>query len=160
MTDIKDVYTDDMVTFLIGCSFSFEGHLKDAGVPVRNIEQKRNVSMFITSRQCTPVGSFDCPLVVSYRPVPEHLVDAAVKVTEKYGAAHGPPIHIGNPEEIGIEDITKTDFGQSVEAQSGDVPIFWACGVTSTLAATSNPKAELVITHAPGHMFITDRKEF
>lgn len=149
-----------MVTFLIGCSFSFEGHLIEAGVPVRNIEQKRNVSMYITSQQCNPVGSFDSPLVVSYRPVPETLVSKAVEVTEKYGAAHGPPVHIGKPEEIGIEDITKPDFGESVTAQPGDVAMFWACGVTSTLAATSNPKADLVITHAPGHMFITDRKEF
>lgn len=149
-----------MVTFLIGCSFSFEGHLMDAGVPVRNIEQKRNVSMYITSRQCNPVGSFDCPLVVSYRPVPENLVDTAKEVTAKYGAAHGPPVHVGDPAEIGIEDISLPDFGQSVEAKPGDVAMFWACGVTSTLAATSNPKADLVITHAPGHMFITDRKDF
>lgn len=149
-----------MVTFLIGCSFSFEAHLLEAGVPVRNIEQKSNISMYITSRQCNPVGFFDCPLVVSYRPIPAGLVDTAVKVTEKYGAAHGPPVHIGLPSELGIEDIKKPDFGDPVTPKEGDVPVFWACGVTSTLAATSNPKATLVITHAPGHMFITDQKEF
>ena len=149
-----------MVVFLIGCSFSFEGHLINAGVPVRNIQQRRNVSMYTTSIQCNPVGFFDCPLVVSYRPVPEHLVDTAKLVTQKYGAAHGPPVHIGDPAEIGISDIAKPDYGESVVAQEGDVPMFWACGVTSTLAAISHPKADIVITHAPGHMFISDRKEF
>ena len=149
-----------MVVFLIGCSFSFESHLMEAGVPVRNIEQKRNVSMYITTTPCSPVGLFDCPLVVSYRPVPSALVGTAVQVTQRYGAAHGPPVHIGDPHAIGIEDINKPDFGDSVVASDGDIPVFWACGVTSTLAAISNPKAELVITHAPGHMFITDLKEF
>jgi uncharacterized protein YcsI (UPF0317 family) len=158
--DIKEYWNDDMVVFLIGCSFSFESHLMNAGVPVRNIEQQRNVSMFITSAQCAISGFFDSPLVVSYRPVPKKLVDTAVQVTQKYGAAHGPPVHIGDPSIIGIENIEKPDFGESVVAQEGDVPMFWACGVTSTLAAISNPKAQLVITHAPGHMFITDKKEF
>jgi uncharacterized protein YcsI (UPF0317 family) len=116
--------------------------------------------MFTTSTHCAPVGFFDCPLVVSYRPVPANLVETAKQVTKKFGAAHGPPVHVGDPAAIGIEDINKPDFGESVIAHDGDVPMFWACGVTSTLAATSNPKADLVITHAPGHMFITDRKEF
>jgi uncharacterized protein YcsI (UPF0317 family) len=160
VTDIKDVWSDEMVVFLIGCSFSFEGHLQKAGVPVRNIEQRRNVSMYITSTQCTASGFFDCPLVVSYRPVPSHLVEKAVQVTKQYGTAHGPPVHIGDHSEIGIEDLERPDFGDAVKAEEGDVGMFWACGVTSTLAAISNPKASLVITHAPGHMFLTDKTEF
>jgi len=129
-----------LVTFLIGCSFSFEDKLQKEGIPVRNVEQKKNVSMFLTDIPCVSVPPFSSPLVVSYRPIPKHLVDKAKEVTGKCVAAHGAPVHIGNPKEIGIQDLSKPDFGDVVEKEENDVPMFWACGVTSTLAAISPSK--------------------
>jgi uncharacterized protein YcsI (UPF0317 family) len=158
-TDVRDLWRSDFVTFLIGCSFSFEKKLQDGGVPVRNIEQKKNVSMYITNKECEAVGPFRSRLVVTYRPIPSHLVPVAVQITQECGVAHGPPVHIGDPLLLGINDLSKPDFGDPVEAHPGDVPVFWACGVTSTLAALA-PKCDIVITHAPGHMFITDKLEF
>jgi uncharacterized protein YcsI (UPF0317 family) len=154
-TDIKSLWNNDLVTFLLGCSFSFEKHLMDNGVPVRNIEQGKNVSMFITNRDCVSVGPFNTKLVVSYRPIPKHLVDTVYRVTKECGVAHGPPVHVGDESEIGIKDISKPDFGDPVDKVEGDVGVFWACGVTSTTGAISS-KSPLIITHAPGHMFVSD----
>jgi uncharacterized protein YcsI (UPF0317 family) len=155
VTDITPFFTRDMASFFLGCSFSFENALMAAGVPVRNIEEGKNVSMYITNRMCRPAGSFSAPLVVTMRPVPHELVTKAVQVTSRYAAVHGAPVHIGDPEVLGIGNLGKPDFGDAVTVKPGETPVFWACGVTSSLAVNS-VGPELCITHAPGHMFISD----
>jgi uncharacterized protein YcsI (UPF0317 family) len=152
---VTDLWRDDLVTFLIGCSFSFEMALLDAGVPVRNIEQGRNVSMYRTNVDCRPAGRLSGPLVVSMRPVPASQVVTAVQVTGRMPQVHGAPVHVGSPEGLGIADLSKPDFGEPVEMQDGDVPVFWACGVTPQAALMAS-KPPFAITHAPGHMFVTD----
>ncbi|MEO6144712.1 MAG: putative hydro-lyase [Dermatophilaceae bacterium] len=154
-TDVTDVWRDDLVTFLIGCSFSFESALLNAGVPLRNIEQGHNVSMYRTNIDCRPAGRLSGPLVVSMRPVPAHQVATAVQVTGRLPAVHGAPVHIGAPEALGIKDLARPDFGDPVEFHAGDVPVFWACGVTPQAALMAS-RPPFAITHAPGHMFITD----
>lgn len=155
VTDISAYWQDDFVSFLIGCSFSFEGELLDAEVPIRHIEQGRNVPMFLTNIPCEPAGIFHGNMVVSMRPIPYGQVVRAVTATAAMPKVHGAPVHIGDPALIGIADITKPDFGDSVEIHAGDVPVFWPCGVTPQ-AAIMAAKPELAITHAPGHMFLTD----
>ena len=157
-SDIVDLWQDDFVSFLIGCSFSFEKALLDAGVPVRHIELGRNVPMYITNIQCRPAGIFHGPMVVSMRPIPGGAVARAVEVTAAMHAVHGAPIHVGSPEAIGITDINRPDFGDSVPIRNGEIPVFWACGVTPQAAALA-AKPEIMITHAPGHMFITDVRD-
>jgi uncharacterized protein YcsI (UPF0317 family) len=125
---------------------------------VRHIEQGRNVPMFITSTECRPAGIFRGPMVVSMRPVPAGLVAAAATVTARYPAVHGAPVHVGRPEELGIGDLSKPDFGDPVDARDGDVPVFWACGVTPQVAL-ARARPPFAITHAPGHMFITDVRD-
>ncbi len=154
-TDVADLWTDDLVAFLVGCSFSFETALLDAGVPVRNIEQGRNVSMYRTDRQCRPAGRLSGPLVVSMRPVPADLVATAVQVTARMPEVHGAPVHVGSPAALGIADLDRPDFGDPVEAGPDDVPVFWACGVTPQAALMAS-RPPFAITHAPGHMFVTD----
>jgi uncharacterized protein YcsI (UPF0317 family) len=153
--DVVQAWRADLVTFLIGCSFTFEAALLNAGVPVRHIEQGRNVPMYVTDQQCRPAGRFHGPLVVSMRPIPAALVSTAVQVTAAIPAAHGAPVHIGAPEALGIEQLARPDFGEPVEISDGDVPVFWACGVTPQLALMA-AKPPFAITHAPGYMFITD----
>ncbi len=153
--DVRDYFTDDMVSFLLGCSFSFENAMLAAGLPIRNIEEGRNVSMYITSRQCTPAGPFSAPLVVTMRPMTPAQAVRAVQITTRFHLTHGAPIHIGDPQQIGITDLGKPDFGDPVTVHDGEIPVFWACGVTSALAATA-PALPLVITHSPGHMFVSD----
>ncbi|XP_023208642.1 D-glutamate cyclase, mitochondrial isoform X2 [Xiphophorus maculatus] len=145
----------DMVTFYLGCSFGFEGRLEEAGVPVRNVEEGRNVSMFRTAVRCVHKGEFRCPLVVTMRPVPAGLLDAAVEVTHQNPRAHGAPVHVGDPALLGILDLTRPDYGDPVELRPGDVPVFWACGVTSIEAILSS-KPPLAFSHSPGCMFLTD----
>jgi uncharacterized protein YcsI (UPF0317 family) len=154
-TDVTDLWGPDLVAFLIGCSFSFETALLDAGVPVRNIEQGRNVSMYRTDRECRPAGRLSGPLVVSMRPVPGHLVATAVQVTGRMPQVHGAPVHVGPPSPLGITDLAVPDFGDPVELADGDVPVFWACGVTPQAALMAS-RPPFAITHAPGHMFVTD----
>nr|WP_221203158.1 putative hydro-lyase [Modestobacter versicolor] len=154
-TDVAALWTDDLVAFLIGCSFSFETALLDAGVPVRNIEQGRNVSMYRTDRACRPAGRLSGPLVVSMRPVPAALVATAVQVTARMPQVHGAPVHVGSPADLGIADLDRPDFGDPVELAPGDVPVFWACGVTPQAALMAS-RPPFAITHAPGHMFVTD----
>ncbi|MBA2699936.1 MAG: putative hydro-lyase [Nocardioidaceae bacterium] len=154
-TNVVDLWAADLVTFLIGCSFSFETALLDAGVPVRNIEQHSNVSMYRTAIQCRPAGRLAGPLVVSMRPVPASQVVTAVQVTARMPNVHGAPVHVGSPASLGIGDLSSPDFGDAVEAQDGDVPVFWACGVTPQAALMAS-KPPFAITHAPGFMFVTD----
>jgi uncharacterized protein YcsI (UPF0317 family) len=153
--DVVDLWRDDLVSFLIGCSFSFERALLDAGVPVRNLEQNRNVSMYRTSRRCRPAGRLEGPLVVSMRPIPAALVATAVQVTARMPQVHGAPVHIGSPEALGIADVDEPDFGEPVDFEPGDVPVYWACGVTPQAALMAS-RPPFAITHAPGHMFVTD----
>jgi uncharacterized protein YcsI (UPF0317 family) len=153
--DVTGCWRDDLVSFLVGCSFTFEQALLAAGVPVRHIERRVNVPMFRTSRQCHAAGRFTAPLVVSMRPIPAGLVAEAIAVTARYPAAHGAPVHAGDPAELGIADLSRPDFGDPVVPRPGDVPVFWACGVT-TQVALSAARLPFAVTHAPGHMFITD----
>lgn len=156
-TDITDYWTDDMVGFLIGCSFTFEDALIKNGIPMRHNEEGVNVPMYKTSIHAVSAGKFEGPTVVSMRPMKEKDVIRAVQVTSRFPSVHGAPIHIGNPESIGITNINQPDFGDSVTIKDGEVPVFWACGVTPQ-AIAMHMKPALMITHAPGHMFITDLK--
>lgn len=153
--DIRSIWEDHLVTFLLGCSFSFESALLSAGIPIRHIDEGKNVPMYITNIPTVSAGQFSGPLVVSMRPVAQEKVVRSVQVTSRFPSVHGAPIHIGNPEAIGIRNIDKPDYGEMVDIRSGEEPVFWACGVTpQAVAAKSKPP--FMITHAPGHMFITD----
>jgi uncharacterized protein YcsI (UPF0317 family) len=156
--DLREVWTSDLVAFLLGCSFTFETALLQAGVPVRHIEEGRNVPMFITSVACVPAGAFSGPLVVTMRPIPASLVPKAVQVSGRFPAAHGAPVHVGDPAAIGIRDLARPDFGDPVTVRPEETPVFWACGVTPQ-AVAMQAKPPLMITHAPGHMFITDLRD-
>jgi len=158
VTDILNYWEDDMVAFLIGCSFTFEHPLMNSGIPVRHIEENCNVAMYKTNIPCVQAGRFEGPVVVSMRPIPEKDIVRAVQITSRFPSVHGAPIHIGNPASIGIKDIDKPDFGDRVTIKAGEVPVFWACGVTPQ-AVAMQIKPELMITHAPGHMFITDVRD-
>jgi uncharacterized protein YcsI (UPF0317 family) len=153
--DVTDRWLTDLVTFLIGCSFTFETALAQAGVPLRHVEQARTVAMYVTNRECRPAGRLRGPLVVSMRPIPAHQVDTATRVSEQMPTAHGAPIHIGTPAALGVTDLDHPDFGDAIEGAPGDVPVFWACGVTIQAALMAS-RPPFAITHAPGHMFITD----
>jgi uncharacterized protein YcsI (UPF0317 family) len=157
-TDLGPYWRDDLVAFLLGCSFTFEGALLNAGVPLRHVERCTNVSMYITSIACRPAGPFAGPMVVSMRPIPAEKVTKAVQVTSRFPNAHGAPVHIGDPGQIGIRDLGRPDFGDPVEIRPGEVPVFWACGVTPQ-AVAMQVKPPFVITHAPGHMFVTDLRD-
>ena len=156
-TDVSSFWRDDLVSFLIGCSFSFEADLLETGVPVRHIEEGRNVPMFITNIPCVPAGVFHGNMVVSMRPLPYDQIVKSVLITGDMPRVHGAPIHIGDPAVIGIKDVMKPDFGDSVTINPGEVPVFWPCGVTPQ-SVVMNVKPDFVITHAPGHMLITDVK--
>ncbi|MGQ9857566.1 MAG: putative hydro-lyase [Thermodesulfobacteriota bacterium] len=155
---IVDLWRDDLVSFLLGCSFTFEWALAAAGVPVRHIEEGRNVPMYVTNVPCEPAGPFRGNLVVTMRPIPGHLVSRAVQVTSRFPGVHGAPVHVGDPCYLGVRDLSKPDFGDAVTMRPGEVPVFWACGVTPQVALL-NADLELAITHAPGHMFVTDMRE-
>ena len=158
VTDLLQVWRTDLVGFLLGCSFTFDVALHRAGVPVRHLEEGKNVSMYMTNQSCHPAGDFTGPLVVSMRPIPAHLVPRAVEVTARFPLSHGAPVHVGEPETIGIADLGRPHFGDAVSIRSGEIPVFWACGVTPQ-AVAMHAKPEFMITHAPGHMFITDLPE-
>lgn len=155
-TDVRGLWRDDLVSFLIGCSFTFEAALIDAHVPLRHIELGRNVPMFRTNIACVPAGRFSGPLVVSMRPLQPADAIRAVEISSQFTESHGSPIHIGFPDQIGIVDITKPDYGDSVPVREGELPVFWACGVTPQ-AALLEAKPPFAITHAPGCMFVTDQ---
>ena len=145
----------DLVTFLIGCSFTFETPLRQAGIEMRHITMGRNVPMYLTSRDCRPAGRLHGKMVVSMRPVPADRVAEAAMISGRTPAVHGAPVHIGLPEDLGIRDLARPDFGDPVDIRDGEVPVFWACGVTPQAALMAS-KPPFAITHAPGHMFITD----
>jgi uncharacterized protein YcsI (UPF0317 family) len=151
-------WRDDLVSFLLGCSFTFENALLQAGVPLRHIEMGCNVPMFRTNIACRPAGVFHGPMVVSMRPLSPAQAITATAVCARYPRAHGVPIHFGDPAAIGIRDISKPDFGDPVEIRAGEVPVFWACGVTPQ-AVAMEVRPPLLITHKPGHMFVTDLRD-
>jgi uncharacterized protein YcsI (UPF0317 family) len=157
-TDVSGWWRDDLVSFLVGCSFTFESALVEGGVPVRHVEQGVNVPMYVTSRRCRPAGAIGGPLVVSMRPVPAAQVADAVRITSRYPAVHGAPVHVGDPAALGIADLARPDFGDPVDVRPGEVPVFWACGVTPQ-AAVMESRPPLAIAHAPGHMLITDARD-
>jgi uncharacterized protein YcsI (UPF0317 family) len=156
-TEVAGLWSDDLVTFLLGCSFTFEEALAARGVPLRHVEQGRNVPMYRTRSRCVRAGKFKGNLVVSMRPIPQDRVMEAAVTTAGMPEAHGAPVHVGRPGDLGIGDLSLPDFGDPVVLAPGDVPVFWACGVTLSEAVVG-AKLPFAITHAPGHMFITDRR--
>jgi uncharacterized protein YcsI (UPF0317 family) len=156
--NLQSHWRDDFVGFLTGCSFTFENALLAAGLPVRHIEAGSNVPMFRTNIACRPAGVFRGPMVVSMRPMTMCQALRAVQVCSRFPRAHGAPIHIGDPAAIGVKDISKPDFGDPVQIRPGEVPVFWACGVTPQAVALE-ARPPLVITHKPGHMFVTDWRD-
>ncbi len=158
VTDITSLWTDDLVTVALGCSFTFENALMRAGIPVRHIEMGRNVPMFRTSIDLVPAGRFGGQMVVTMRPLRADQIEDARAISAKYPQAHGGPIAVGDPDALGIADLSKPDYGDPVDIRPGEVPVFWACGVTpqNVLKAARLP---ICITHAPGHMLITDVAE-
>ena len=155
VVDISSLWQDDFVTFLIGCSFSFESALEDGGIPLRHIEQGRNVAMYKTNIACVPAGVFHGNSVVSMRPVKSRDVARAVEITARLPQVHGAPLHIGNPQAIGIANLNQPDFGDAVEIMVDELPVFWGCGVTPQYIAQLSA-IPFCITHEPGKMFITD----
>ena len=145
----------DLVSFLIGCSFTFEAGLVDAGIPIRHRELGRNVPMYRTSTACEPAGRLHGDMVVSMRPIPASMVADAVTISGRYPAVHGAPVHVGDPASLGIADLGSPEFGDPPEVRDGEVPVFWACGVTPQSAIMAS-KPPFAVTHAPGHMFVTD----
>jgi uncharacterized protein YcsI (UPF0317 family) len=154
-TDIRALWRDDFVAIVLGCSFSFEQALIDDGLPLRHVQQGRNVAMFRTSLATVPAGPFSGPLVVTMRPFVAADAIRAVQITSRFPAVHGAPVHLGDPALIGIHDITRPDYGDPCEVRAGEIPVFWACGVTPQ-AALEQARLPLAITHAPGCMLVTD----
>jgi uncharacterized protein YcsI (UPF0317 family) len=154
-TEIGDLWRPDLVTFVIGCSFSFEEALLQAGLPIRHIEQGRNVPMYRTNIATEAAGPFSGPMVVSMRPFKAADAIRAVQITSRFPSVHGAPIHLGDPALIGITDLARPDYGDAVDLLPGEIPVFWACGVTPQ-AAIAQARPEFCITHAPGAMLITD----
>ncbi|NBE52976.1 putative hydro-lyase [Streptomyces boluensis] len=157
-TDVTGYWRDDLVAFLLGCSFTFEAALIAAGVPVRHIEEGRNVPMYVTERPCRPAGRLHGRMVVSMRPVPPDRLDTAIRETALYPSFHGSPVHCGDPATLGIADLDRPDFGDAVTVEPGEIPVFWACGVTPQTVVTAS-RPPFAITHAPGQMFITDARD-
>ena len=157
-TDATAYWTENTVAFVIGCSFTFEQALLDNNVPVAHIEQGVNVPMYLTNIDCEPAGVFSGKMVVSMRPIPANLVADAVRITSRYPAVHGAPVHVGEPGLIGIDDLAAPDFGDAVDIPAGWVPVFWACGVTPQ-SIVMHSKPELAICHSPGKMLITDVRD-
>ena len=156
--DITRHWGDDLVGFVIGCSFTFENSLLAAGLPVRHIEQNVNVPMYRTNVPCKPAGRFAGPMVVSMRPMLPGQAFRAARICTRFPLAHGAPVHLGDPHAIGIRDVAKPDFGDPVEIRPGESPVFWACGVTPQ-AAVMHARPPFAITHSPGHMFLTDLRD-
>jgi uncharacterized protein YcsI (UPF0317 family) len=155
-SDIVRWWRDDLVAFLLGCSLSFEAAMQRAGLPVRHLEAGCNVPMYRTNLPCTAARTFRGPLVVTMRPLTTAQAIEAIVITSRFPQAHGAPIHFGDPAAIGISDLTRPDFGDAVTVRAGEIPVFWACGVTPQ-AVLMETKTEFAITHSPGCMFVTDR---
>jgi uncharacterized protein YcsI (UPF0317 family) len=155
--DIREFWRDDLVSFVIGCSFSFEEALTAEGIELRHITRGCNVPMYRTSIPTQEAGPFHGPMVVSMRPLTPRDAIRAVQITTRFPSVHGAPVHIGKPEMIGIKDVMKPDYGDAVEVRDDELPVFWACGVTPQVVI-EQARPPICITHKPGSMLITDRK--
>jgi uncharacterized protein YcsI (UPF0317 family) len=153
--DVTRWWRDDLIAYILGCSFSFEQALLEAGVPLRHIEQRKNVAMWRTNIPTTPAGRFHGPLVVSMRPFSAANAIRAIQITSRFPTVHGAPVHVGLPEVIGIRDLARPDWGDAVEVKPDELPVFWACGVTPQ-AVVAAAKVPFCITHYPGSMLVTD----
>jgi len=153
--DIRDLWQDDWVTFALGCSFSFDEALRDANVPPRHLQLGISTAMYRTNIKATPAGPFRGTYVVSMRPYKPAEAIRAIQVTSRFPNVHGAPLYFGNPADIGIQDITKPDFGDFYPVYEGEVPVFWACGVTPHVII-EQAKPPICITHKPSHMLLTD----
>ncbi len=159
LVDICEHWNVSCCTFLTGCSFTFDHALIRFGIIPRHIEQKTNVPMFVTNRKTQPAGIFSGPLTVSMRPVPHQVLQQVINLTRRYPYAHGEPVAIGSPDQLGIESLDRPDFGEPVSIRKSETPVYWACGVTAQMAirhALLNKSIDWAITHQPGHMFICD----
>lgn len=154
--EIGSYWREDMVSFLLGCSFTFETALLSAGLGLAHLDQGRNVPMYVTGRECVPSGPFSGPMVVSMRPYRAEEIPLAVAVSGRYPTMHGAPVHVGDPDSLGVRDMEEPEFGDAISLEEGQIPVFWACGVTPQ-AVAMEARPPLVITHSPGHMFVTDR---
>ncbi len=154
-TDVSAAWRDDLVTFVIGCSFSFEWALAKEGIALRHVSEGKNVAMYRTNVPTNPAGVFYGPMVVSMRPLSARDAVRAYEITSRYPRVHGAPVHVGDPSVLGIADLQKPDYGEAVEVKADETPVFWACGVTPQ-AAITQAKPDFCITHAPGAMLITD----
>lgn len=157
VTDVTGLWRDDLVSFVIGCSFSFEEALTADGLRIRHVDENRNVPMYRTDISCVPAGPFHGPMVVSMRPFRPADAIRAIQITSRYPAVHGAPVHVGRPDLLGIADLGTPDYGESVTVYDDEIPVFWACGVTpQSVIRTAKPA--FAITHAPGCMLVTDRR--
>ncbi len=157
VSDAREIWAQhsDLVSFLIGCSFTFETDLMNAGIDVRHISEGCNVPMYRSNRVCRPAGRLQGEMVVSMRPIAAERVAEAARITGRYPGVHGAPVHVGEPERLGIKDLARPDFGDAVTIKPGEIPVFWACGVTPQAVVMAS-RVPFAISHAPGHMFITD----
>jgi len=155
--EILSHWRGDLVSFLLGCSFTFETALVDAGLRPMHLKEGKNVPMYVTGRPCVPAGPFAGPMVVSMRPYRADEIPLAVAVSGRYPTMHGAPVHVGDPESLGIRDLNAPEFGDAVALSEDRLPVFWACGVTPQ-AVAMQVRPSLMITHSPGHMFVTDRR--
>jgi uncharacterized protein YcsI (UPF0317 family) len=157
LDDVDSLWQGDFVSFVIGCSFSFEDAVMRSGIPLRHVAQSRNVAMYRTNIACESAGPFHGEMVVSMRPIKSRDVAKVVEISSRFDVAHGAPVHVGNPGAIGIADVARPDYGDAVSIEADEVPVFWACGVTPQWVAQKS-RLPLCITHAPGKMFVTDLK--
>lgn len=155
VSDITSHWQDDFVSFALGCSFSFEEALIADGLEIRNITEGKNVPMYRTNIPCKPAGCFSGTMVVSMRPMQAADAIRAIQICSRFPSVHGAPVHFGLPSQIGIKNIHQPDFGDAVTMKDGEVPVFWACGVTPQVAI-EQAKPPICITHSPGHMIVTD----
>jgi uncharacterized protein YcsI (UPF0317 family) len=155
--DISEIWEADWTAFALGCSFSFEEALLDAGIEIRNITEGVNVPMYITQIPCATAGPFAGKMVVSMRPMVASDAIRAIQICSRFPSVHGAPIHLGDPSQIGIANLNNPDFGEAVAVKESEIPLFWACGVTPQVAL-QGAKLPLAVTHEPGHMLVTDLK--
>lgn len=158
VTDATKHWPDDLVSFLIGCNFSFQRAVAEAGIPLRHFQEGKSDPTFVTSVETSPAGIFHGPMVVSMWPIHWSHVSRVVQITSRFTAAHGAPVHIGEPSAIGIKDILRPEYGDVVELKEGEVPVFWGCGVTPQEAILRG-RPSVAITHSAGHMFVTDLRD-
>lgn len=156
VSDVTILWREDLVGFVLGCSFTFEAALSAAGIPLKHLMAGTNVAMYRTTIKCEPAGAFSGPLVVSMRPMTPANAERAIEITTRYPDAHGAPVHVGDGAAIGILELSSPDYGDPVQVSLGEVPVFWACGVTPQ-AAIADARLPFAITHAPGCMLVTDR---